>query len=124
MNHGRWVARCPRPFCTSAEQFGRCPDGTVGGLHGLYFDCRLEHGGCGLRCAADWPPNVEDIERLILARPVPGTRNWHPGETLRDLLRENLAHGVIPLDDLELAGDRITVGALTGWSPLAIEGAT
>lgn len=97
MNGGRWIARCPRPGCAGAESFGRCDDGTAGGLTGDSFTCRPQYGGCGLRCAARWPAQVEDIERLTLARPVPTTRNWVPGETLEQLLAENMAHGLMPV---------------------------
>lgn len=31
------------------------------------------------------------IERHLLARPVPATRNWLPGETMGSLIRENAA---------------------------------
>lgn len=121
LNWGRWVAACPRPFCTNAEQFGRCPDGTVGGLGSDRFECRVAYGGCGLRCGVEWPPNIADIEALVMPRTVPATRNWLPGETVHDLLRENLTHGLVPNDDLELAGDRITQGSVASWSPPQIE---
>lgn len=111
---GWWVADCPRPFCAGAEHAGR-RDGNVGGLTGAGFRC----ANCGLLCASRWPGNIEDIERLLLQRPVPQTRNWSPGESLADLLAENLEHGVLPavpasLDPgdpgllVAVAGDRIT----------------
>jgi hypothetical protein len=103
---GRWVARCPRPFCSNAEQFGGCQDGSPGGLGGTAFRCREEYGGCGLTCPAEWPPNVEDIEFLLAHRPVPATRNWAPTETLHDLLAENAAHGILPMDPAALGSER------------------
>lgn len=89
MNWGRWLAECPRPGCASAESYGP-------GLDGERFTCRVEAGGCGLRCRAVWPEALETIERLLLARPVPATRNWEPGETVHDLLAENVMHGILP----------------------------
>lgn len=97
LSHGRWVARCPRPGCANAEAFGRCDDGTVGGLAADGFNCRASHGGCGLQCAAQWPANRPDIEALTLGRPAPSTRNWLPGETLDELLAENMEHGLVPV---------------------------
>jgi hypothetical protein len=97
MSWGRWVASCPRPGCTNSECFGRCDDGSTGGLTRNGFTCRSgAYGGCGLQCAAVWPADVEDIERVILARPVPATRNWLHGETVLDLVAESVQHGLIP----------------------------
>lgn len=100
MSFGRWVALCPRPGCLNGEAFGRCDDGTVGGLEAARFTCRREYGGCGLQCGVNWPPNIADLERVLLSRPAPSARNWHPGETVEDLVRENLTHGLVPTDIL------------------------
>jgi len=111
MSHGRWVALCPRPGCLNGEAFGVCDDGTIGGLTGDHFECRTEGvrpdgirvaygGGCGLTCEVQWPPNIRDLERVLLARPAPSARNWSPGETVEDLVRENLTHGLVPSDAL------------------------
>lgn len=107
MNHGRWVAACPRPGCGNAEGFGRCDDGTVGGLLGTSFTCRPTHGGCGFRCGVAWPDNVEDLEMLLLARPARGTRNWFPGEDASELLRENIEHGLIPTHEMDVIGGKV-----------------
>lgn len=128
---GRWVGYCPRPGCGSAESFGRCDDGTVGGLTGDRFECRRDgytpdgvrvvYGGCGLRCGVQWPANISDLERVLLARPALATRNWSPGETLDGLVAENLAHGLVPSDALnggpsrpllELRAGEVLAGAL------------
>jgi len=125
LHGGMWIAECPRPFCGNAEMFGQCRDGTVGGLSGASFRCRIEYGGCGLVCRAEWPPNMADIEALVMPRPVPATRNWLPGESLHDLLAENLEHGLIPTDVLtggptrkllEIIGDEVTVGRRLGFA--------
>src|SRR4051812_6001871 len=94
MSWGMWVARCPRPGCPNAERRGRCDDGTVGGLRAEHFECRRAYGGCGLRCAVEWPADIANLERVLLARPVPANRNWTPGETLLELIAENAAHGI------------------------------
>jgi hypothetical protein len=108
LSWGRWVARCPRPGCHNAEQFGRCDDGTVGGLTGRGFVCRTTHGGCGLECDADWPANVDDIVLMTRARP-PAARNWSPGESVEDLMRENVENGLLPKHDLNIVDGRVTV---------------
>lgn len=49
-----------------------------------------------------WPSidMVNGVERLLMMRPDPSTRNWHPGETLHDLMWENGEHGI--LDEFRL----------------------
>lgn len=127
MNHGRWVAACPRPGCMNAEMFGRCDDGTMGGLEAQRFTCRthdhtsdgrrVTYGGCGLKCPVDWPANIADLERVLLARPVPTNRNWRPGETLEELVAQNFEHGIVPTPVLEgrpfrIVDDQVEAGAL------------
>jgi hypothetical protein len=137
MSFGRWVARCPRPGCGNGESFGRCDDGTTGGLtsDGL-FHCRNEHtpqggryDGCGLTCEADWPANLADLERLLLARPAPSSRNWQKGEMVADLMYENGIHGIVPTSVLEtgepvhVQNDTVTSGAIDASTErLEIEG--
>lgn len=111
MNAGRWVARCP--LCGNVEQAGRCDDGQPGGLEASRFTCTtgdpaagpvgltLPRRGCGLRCAVEWPADIANLERVLLARPVPANRNWTPGETLLELIAENAAHGILPVSALD-----------------------
>jgi len=40
------------------------------------------------------PPRIKAIERVLMARPVPATRNWTPDETVADLEAENEANGL------------------------------
>ena len=131
MAGGHWVARCPRQGCTNAEKYGRCDDGTIGGLDGQRFYCRESHGGCGFTCGVTWPPNVSDIEKLVMPRPVPGTRNWVPGEDLHDLLKENIEHGLVPSEALNdgptrpilgIYDDQVIVGSLESEQRPEIEG--
>jgi hypothetical protein len=108
MSWGKWVAQCPRPGCHNAEQLGQCDDGTVGGLTATSFVCRESHLGCGVRCAADWPDRVKEIEFMLRSRPV-GARNWFPGETVDDLFRENIENGLIPKNAMNIIDGRIEI---------------
>lgn len=90
VNHGRWVAECPRKFCGNAMKLK--PRQAI-------YECHGE-GGCGMVASIEWPDNVEEIWEALLKRPVPATRNWIPighhyadlgfpaGQTPRELLEE------------------------------------
>lgn len=105
-NWGRWIADCPSPFCLSALQLQR---------HQPWYVCP----DCGEAGEIVWPEHLEDVERLLMMRPDPFTRNWEPGESLQDLYLENLDHGILPAPlevlatqpglILEVADDRILV---------------
>ncbi len=75
LNHGRWVADCPEPYCGGAEL-------ASGGL----FVC----ANCKRAATIIWPDDKELIDQITAARPIPETRNWLPGETLEDLRQENM----------------------------------
>ena len=76
VNHGRWVADCPIPFCGQAWLADRIP---------------VECENCGQPPGPiEWPTEQERIESLLAVRPVPQTRNWLPGETVDDLIAENV----------------------------------
>lgn len=81
-NWSRWVAHCG--FC----RFGRAALQP----YAPNFDC----GTCGKTTDVIWPAEdmVAGVERLLMMRPDPSTRNWHPGETLIDLAFENAQHGI------------------------------
>lgn len=81
-NWGRWVARCGA-CAHGAEQLQR---------HAPDFQCTF----CGMVTDVIWPSleMVKGVERLLMMRPDPSTRNWLPGETLPDLMWENGAHGI------------------------------
>jgi len=85
----RWIADCPAPYCRSALQLRRFEP---------FFRC----WDCGAGADIVWPSNLEDIERLLMMRPDPIARNWFPGETLADLLAENIRHGIAPVPLMEL----------------------
>jgi ribosomal protein S27E len=57
-----------------------------------WIECRI----CGQVTDVIWPPEamVHGVERLLMMRPDPTTRNWYPGETLGDLMMENGTHGI------------------------------
>jgi len=42
-----------------------------------------------------WPPDASAVERVLLARPDPATRNW-TGEPLEQLRAENAERGLPP----------------------------
>jgi len=95
VNWSRWIVDCP--ICTSALALD--PGTTL-------FEC----WDCGARAEVDWPDAElrAGIERLLMLRPDEQTRNWHPGESLHDLLAENLEHGALGLDGpAELVGGRL-----------------
>ena len=79
-NHGRWVADCPADGCSEAHAV----------TPGDGFVCV----NCGMVSKLGWPLNMEQITHTLSTRPVPETRNWSPGETVTDLRRENIEHGV------------------------------
>jgi hypothetical protein len=86
VNWSRWVADCPNQDCSSALQLERDQ---------IWFECGGP-GGCGQVSEIEWPDMIEEIERILLMRPNPFTRNWEPNETLQDLYIENLEHGILP----------------------------
>jgi hypothetical protein len=92
-NWGRWLARCPRPLCTNALvlEVGE-PMFVCAGL-----------GGCGITAELIWPADPQAIEALLAMRPVSRTQNWVPGESLEDLVAENLAHDIVPPEWLALS---------------------
>jgi len=91
INHGRWLVGCPG--CNSA---------LVVDLSELVFMCvecgNAAHGGQWLQVTL--PRNRKAIEVELLKRPFgrnpadAPTRNWEPGETVEDLRRENIEHGI------------------------------
>ena len=121
VNHGRWLADCPHPFCSNAELYGHWYDEARHAHFGLdesVFRC----SECGTTAAAEWPSARTEIEQLLSYRPVPATRNWVPGEDIHDLFRENEQFGVSPGNPQRLAdaggpvltilGDKITDGKM------------
>jgi hypothetical protein len=107
---GDWVADCPRvdPFTEKG----------CGGVEFLYAPSRMNGprdqrkaffmcSFCGHQAEITWPPNEHEILQVLSPRPLPSTRNWYPqdhpvavnfhvphGQSIRDLIDENEAHGV------------------------------
>lgn len=93
-----WIADCA--YCPNAEQLQRFQSG---------FECSY----CYAAHDVIWPAEnmVHSIERLLLMRPLPLNRNWSPGETLPDLMRENAENGIFdPLKGLaEVTGPGVAL---------------
>lgn len=90
VDHGRWIADCPNAGCTGAEYV------SVSGRQGFFCtECRNAAAG-HLSIAVVLPEQAmrEQIDAYLSARPVPANRNWRPGETVKDLQRENRERGV------------------------------
>jgi len=101
VNWGRWVAKCDVcPWAATLQRATR------------HIECPL----CGTVTEILWPSDdmVAGIGRLLTMRPNPQTRNWLPGETLRDLMWENGAHGIF--DGLSEA-----LGATPGAALLGVD---
>lgn len=83
---GAWMARCP--FCPSAALVSKSDP--------RFFCVECLNVGADYRwLQVEWPIHREEIEQVLLARPQFETRNWSPRETIEDLRKENLAHGVV-----------------------------
>ncbi len=113
VNHGRWVADCPRPFCGSAQ--------------GLYpwqpwFTCTSAF--CAVTVPVSWPREAAEISAVLAARGAPQWQNWFParhplalaarcphGQTVDDLLAENAAHGP-EIEAWEFFGRQVERGAI------------
>lgn len=98
VNHGRWIADCPKPFCGNAMALDPKQARFICGL--LDGRGRLANG-CGTTADVHWPPDAVWIWDALLRRPDPGTRNWAPaghrqavadgfaaGQSVTDLLAE------------------------------------
>ncbi len=107
VNWSRWIAHCPAPYCRGAADLD-------------YGQQRMVcvEPWCGAESAVVWPPNVADVEYVLAMRPDPITRNWETGETVADLMAENIAHGVAPpallagdpAASIRIVGDRVVAG--------------
>lgn len=89
INWSRWVADCP--FCQGAEVVSRR-------LPVFYCaSCGMERNG-GAPARVIFPADADQIEAVLLCRPVVATRNWLPHEAVTRLQAENdalLAHAPI-----------------------------
>lgn len=81
VNWGRWVADCPDSACFAAEAV----------MPGM---ARAHCAECDRPYEVRWPTERAEIDRVLSLRPVPATRNWFPGETVAQLVAENMEHKV------------------------------
>lgn len=87
VSRSRWIANCPMPGCNSRQHVSKDDH--------LFFCAHCLNEAVGNRTVpVEWPRDVDGIERVLLVRPFAGNRNWHPGETIADLERENREHGL------------------------------
>ncbi len=101
---GQWIIDCP--MCCGAQVVAlgdRCVD-------------------CDTRLDVIWPSDEmrHGIERVLGLRPVTHTRNWTPGESLHDLLAENVEHRIGPTEEgqlIEIIGDTVTRDSLPPATP-------
>ena len=85
---GSWKVQCATPGCGEQPLLSF----EWGGLS-ICFNCGAIYEG------VPEPRDRREIERVLLERPDPSTRNWNwpmldGTETVDDLTRENAAHGV------------------------------
>jgi hypothetical protein len=87
VNDSRWLVQCPNATCNSAQLASKVD---------RRFFCvsclNADNGGHWLN--VEWPKDHQAIEEVLLQRPNPSTRHWMPGETVKDLERENAEHNV------------------------------
>lgn len=87
VNHGRWIADCPRRYCANAVKLtpGQPTFHCSGG------------GGCQMVAPVEWPADAATIWDVLLERPVPSTRNWYPAGHV-EAVRLGLPHGQTPAE--------------------------
>ena len=102
---GDWVADCPRPGCANTEFLHRASRrGGPRDVRVPFYQC----SHCGMQAGVAWPDDPHAILAVLARRPLPGTRNWYPtdhpvavrfglphGQSVRDLVEEGEAHGVV-----------------------------
>jgi hypothetical protein len=66
INHGRFIADCPTPFCNSAEGMK-----AIGQSSMICIDCHV-------MSPVVWPNRPEALMAALEKRPDPTTRNWFP----------------------------------------------
>ena len=80
VNRGRWVADCA---CNGAELVAP----------GQEMLC----GSCGARNTVKFPGTRNELEAALLQR-EPFNQNWHPDETVDELVAQNIENGIFPED--------------------------
>ena len=89
VNAGRWIVKCE---CGGAEEAWE---------EKLFFCFSCLNNGHGHKLRpVEFPEQRAEIEALLARRPLMN-RNWNPGETVKDLKRENKEHKaeLLPADE-------------------------
>jgi hypothetical protein len=83
-NEGRWIVECPD--CRGAQ---------LACLTDPRFMCHCcaNIGNSGHWRPVVWPKNKARLEKILHARDIVN-QNWYPGESIRQLVAENLEHGL------------------------------
>ena len=90
VNHGRWIADCPRG---------------CGGAEALTFGCAsFTCSNCQWVTRALWADGWVEVERALAERPLPLNRNWFP-EDHPLAIASGRPHGQTP-DDLRAEAHR------------------
>lgn len=84
---GRWIAECPD--CHDAQYVWMDDPQPLF----MCVACFNAAAGGGWR-RVTVPANRGAVEAALVKRPLPGNRNWRPGETLAGLRAENVKHGI------------------------------
>lgn len=86
VNQGRWIVECP--VCKGAQVACHTdPKFLCNVCANVAIDGRWRR--------TVWPPNRNAIEAALEVRPNELEQNWFPGETVDNLLAENVEHGVV-----------------------------
>jgi hypothetical protein len=100
VNHGQWIASCD---CGAPADKIPTPGGVVFFDRPLVWCVRCRNGGTGRGWRPVTVPSSDlrtAVEAVLVLRPDLATRNWTPGETVAQLIVENVAHGVsVPRPD-------------------------
>lgn len=84
VNWSRWIVDCP--FCKAAQDASRAKP--------IFWcvECDMLQNEYAPMTVA-FPLDADEIERVLMQRHNPKSRNWTPGETLNDLIKENRDYG-------------------------------
>jgi len=112
LNHGRWIWLCPRCHTALEAKEGNVVCGVCwpaaraqalqpieGGLFRSVPDGALVSGAVkqaeehGEYYVINFPAERSRIEEIVRHRARIADINWHPGETVADLIEQNKAHG-------------------------------
>jgi len=90
VNHSRWFALCPDERCAGGEVVS--PDAPVFMCLSCGNKNNLDKNGIIRLRQVAFPDDRIELEKVLLERPDPVSRNWYPTETIEDLQEENKRH--------------------------------